>query len=171
MEQSSPSINPVNPVDTLLATIAIAIDSWKKQNSPETLTKTVHNKLDKAAEEVLFKMLGFDARYGGGWSVDHCNGREGNSVIGDYLRTTQERAVKAWFDEVGELKISPAFKKKIEKAMNDEYQDRMMQYARDLASKKAAEDLTVLLNQVCTSNQIGNYMKTLALIDNQPKAS
>lgn len=61
-----------------------------KEHDPQKLAKTVANDLIKKmkadATTVLLKMIGFNNHWSSGWEIDHCNGRSGNSEIGDLAK-------------------------------------------------------------------------------------
>jgi hypothetical protein len=83
----------VNPVDSLLTSIACAVEEWKAKNTKEVIKTTVTELLDKESKQLTLKLLGFEDRWGK-WEVDHCNGRGGESAAGDYLRIAQKTAIQ-----------------------------------------------------------------------------
>ena len=69
----------------------------KQNNSVDLIAKQVVEKLHKSMEdnatEVLLKLLGFDNKWGG-WQIDHCNGRAGNSEVGVTLKSLFSEVTK-----------------------------------------------------------------------------
>ena len=157
-------INPINPIDSLLVTIATAVESWKVAQDPEELKKTIFNKLDSKRDEVMLKLLGFNDSWGK-WEVDHCNGRSGESSIGDFLKTTQQKAIKEWLETSFPLTISPKTLTSLQKRVQKEYERCIEQSLRSAVRDKADKDLENLLRKVLESNQLANYIKAMQLIN------
>jgi len=65
----------------------------KRNLDLETLVKKL---FDQGVEQVILKLMGFEKDWDGRWKVDNCNGRSGNSVIGDDI-TNKARAELAKF--------------------------------------------------------------------------
>lgn len=61
------------------------------QTEPEKVAEEIKAKLIKALERdataVMLSMMGFEKYWDEGWRIDHCNGRAGESPIGDITRT------------------------------------------------------------------------------------
>ena len=57
-----------------------------------TLTEDINRRLDKHQDEIIVKLLGFRPEYGR-FEIDHCNGRSGQSVAGDFFAQTQKQAI------------------------------------------------------------------------------
>lgn len=60
----------------------------KNDYSPNSIAKgaidSIIADMRQNAKTVLLKMMGFENNFG--WSIDHCNGRSGNSAVGDVLK-------------------------------------------------------------------------------------
>jgi len=169
MTDAAQPAQPQHPLDAALATILTAMTQWQAQNDPATLTKRVHALLDKNAEQILLKLLGFDNKYDGVWELDHCNGRNGESAAGDYLKKVQQGAIQEWMQQIQLPTMPPAFKKKLEKQIQADYQNRINDQLWRLVRDKADKDLTALVNEATASNTFENYQKTMALL--QPKTA
>jgi len=152
------------PIDEVLQHITTALEKWKQQQTPEVIKQQVFQKLDRGTEDILLKLLGFNRRYGDGWEIDHCNGRQGNTAAGDYLRTCQEQAIKAWFEQIQMPIMTPALKKSLEAAYKKEYQYRILRSLEDAAQERAHKDAEELVDTLASSNNINNYLKTLKLL-------
>lgn len=155
---------PINPIDSLLVTIATAVESWKVAQDPEKLKKTIFDKLDSKRDEVMLKLLGFNDSWGT-WEVDHCNGRSGESYIGDFLKTTQQKAIKEWLETAFPLTISPKTLTSLQKRVQKEYEQCIEQSLRSVIRDKADKDLANLLGKILESNQLANYIKAMQLIN------
>lgn len=160
----NPNQTPINPIDSLLVTIATAVESWKVAQDPEELKKTIFNKLDSKRDEVMLKLLGFNDSWGK-WEVDHCNGRSGESSIGDFLKTTQQKAIKEWLETTFPLTISPKTLTSLQNRVQKEYEHYIEQGLRSAVRDKADKDLENLLRKVLESNQLANYIKAMQLIN------
>ena len=76
-------------------------DAFEKANVKldlESLTKETIAQLNKERREIVVKLLGFDDSWGK-LEVDHCNGRDRESIVGKYLRGQARVAVQAWMDK------------------------------------------------------------------------
>ena len=161
---------PTNPVDELLPIIAQAVAQWKQRNTVEKISATVTQALDKQAQTILLKLLGFDANHWGKdvWELDHCNGRNGNSAAGDFIRTTQAEAVKAWLSTVAMPNLSPAITKSIVASCRDEYKRALERHIYGIVEKQAEEDAKTLVANISKSNHIDKYLKVMSLINMEP---
>lgn len=145
--------------------IADAITSWKKQHTAEEITSVIHKKLDAHAEEVMLKMLGFNRDYRGRWEIDHCNGRAGNSPIGDFLKQVQQKAIQDWFSKAAMPTLTPTMQKTIQKVLNDEYVSALMQEAKNHARHQATNDLNALIEKLTAVNSLKAFMKVQELLN------
>ncbi len=71
------------------------------EGTEDALAKRIRARLDRNVEATVAKLLGFENRGWAGsdrWEVDHCNGRSGNSIVGDYIRKKVGVALEAWID-------------------------------------------------------------------------
>lgn len=160
--------NVPNPVDDLIPVIANAIEEWKQKNTATEIKKKVVTHLDKSAQEILLKLLGFDNHWGS-WSVDHCNGRSGNSTAGDFLKEIQGVAIKEWLQQVKLPEMPAALKKNLQAEMKHQYAKALRYELENAVNRKASQDAEVLLKSITSSNQIDNYIKTLKLINPETK--
>ncbi len=156
-----------SPVDQLLPVIHEAMDSWHKKNTPSEITRRIHTRLDKASDQVVFKLLGFDRSYSNSWQLDHCNGRSGNSIAGTYLADAQEQAVHQWLEEVSLPELSPEEKTKLQEELHREYVKGVRANLMKMVRTRVTEDINKLLDEVSQSFEVDNYGKLLELI--QPK--
>lgn len=126
-----------------------AIVAWFNKNaSKEEVFRYVTKKLDEARDHLIMSLMGFERRSGGitqprYWSVDHCNGRAGESAAGDFLKASVEHGTRAWLSEqAGNL---PELNKETVDGLKREYLNRLhrdlQSKLRDLAKKKAESAL------------------------------
>lgn len=129
--------------------MAAARDEWAAQfKTPEDVRAYVFGILDRRAETIVAKMLGFDNHFNG-WEVDHCNGRAGESAAGNYLRRRVGNAVGEWLDKVG-ADIPPppkACSAALRKAYADEYAGTAEREIRSRARAAALADVNRLASE------------------------
>ena len=157
-----------NPVDTLLDQIAEAMESWAIEQRKH-LAQNVHMCLNKSRDEILLKLLGFDKDSWAAdtWKIDHCNGRAGNSPIGDFLKETQDAAIREWLSQIPLPKMSETFKKKITKELQCNYESECSRRLYSTARSKAEKDLKEVLDEVLKPTLLEKMGKTHALINPQ----
>lgn len=154
---------PANPVDELLPMLVQALETWKAKNTPALMTSQIHSRLDKARDQIVLKLLGFDNSYGG-WHLDHCNGRAGNSTAGDYLAQTQAAIVKEWLSTVAMPELSQEDRDKIRNSMQDTYLKYFRDGLRNAMIAKANADIAVVMEAFSKSDAADKYLKVLGLI-------
>lgn len=150
MHPSSINLEELNPINDLLVTVLKSIDQWKEKNSEKALTQRVHALLDDNAETIVFKLLGFDNRWGT-WELDHCNGRKGESAAGDFLKQVQKAAIQDWLKSVKLPELNKTLSAAMQKSLNQDYEnflrDYLNKYAREEADKTAKEIIESLFSQ------------------------
>lgn len=154
-----------NVLDSLLPIITNAVLDWKAAHTEEQITKRVQQLLNQNSQEIVLKLLGFDNKYGGKWEVDHCNGRDGNSAAGDYLRKVQQKAIQDWFDsfdlqDVLSDKDKAAFTSLLKKEIKAAIKNKMYR----IAQQKAEEILSAFISDETFSKNVDAYVKSIKLI-------
>jgi hypothetical protein len=123
-------------VEAIRERIAKAQDEWSKENLPDVESR-VHDILDNALKTIVAKVLGMENRWGREWEVDHCNGRSGNSIVGDAIRTAvQPKIEELVLDAVKDFTFNEQQKASIRK----EYREQLMKAAFERARGKAQAD-------------------------------
>ena len=109
--------------------------------TPDSLAIEISTMLTRERREIVLKLLGFDHRWGK-LEVDHCNGRDKESIVGRYLRGQAEPIVTAWMEK----EIRPIFEAKarerlanaeVRKAVEKEFVERFAYYLRESISREA----------------------------------
>ena len=148
-------VDPMEKMAMLPQIIAEETAAVVKSFDEQAVRAKVRAILDKALNQVMLKSIGFNNRWGDGWEVDHCNGRAGESMVGDWLRGNAEDSVKQWLsDAVKELPKIPAgaiksmkkdYLEQIERAVNHAISDeaeikaaQILEEVFDTEIKKAA---------------------------------
>lgn len=152
-----------HPIDALLPEIATAMEQWKAQNTPVKLRADIFRRLDKERDVILLKLLGFDARYGG-FTLDHCNGRAGDSAAGDFLRKAQGEAIKEWLTTACLPTLTDERRESIMKGMAQQYESLFREGLKKAIQAKATEDIKAVMDELAKSNNIDKYLRVLGLI-------
>jgi len=154
----------INPVDDLIGDIANAANEWVERQKV-LLVPEITGRLNKARDEILMKLLGFDKDYGGSWKVDHCNGRNGQSIAGDFLKVTQQAAVEDWLKQVPLPVLTDELQEVLRADIQKQYEYTLRHYASEYARAKAKKDLEALVAEIVPSKQIENFLKLRELIE------
>lgn len=144
--------NIENTLQEIVFNTNTAIEAWKEENTPEKIKENVFNKLNKNKEEILLKVMGFNKNWGR-WELDHCNGRSGESYIGDYLRQVQQKALEEWARQIDlpkiDTKLTEILQKEIltinydtKKFIRTYVQQRIQEVVKTEVDKILEEDLT-----------------------------
>lgn len=168
----------VNPIDDLLDHIALAIERWKAENTPETIEKKVRQLLDKNSDEVVMKLLGFDNHWGN-WEIDKANGKNTATQAGQYMAALHQEAIKNWFSQVKLPALPSKVIKSIEQDARRAYEYELKNKASELARVAATTHATQLVTEFTSSRQVENRLKLMALLEpkeaqepnNQPKTN
>lgn len=164
-QPATPQLPDSNPIDKLIPLIATTTNTWLEK-AMQDIQQQVIQKLDKSRDEIVLKLLGFDKdSWRGNWSLDHCNGRAGESAAGTFLRNTHAEAIKEWLSNFQAPLLSPKDKKDLEKRFKDIYLRECESSVYNMAKSKAERDMCELLESITPSKQIDNYLKTVSLID------
>jgi hypothetical protein len=140
-----------------------AIDAWLKLNTDEDLTTRVHKLLDENQKKIVLTLLGFENRWGG-WEIDHCNGRAGQTPVGEYIKVTHEAAIKEWLEQVKLPPMPASAKKEIEAEMRRTYTNEVREYMRKRVIERAQADVDALLSTLSVDEFIVDMKKVHKLI-------
>lgn len=92
--------------------------------TPEKIVANVIKQLDKDREQFVYKLMGFDKDYGNNWKVDHCNGRSGNSPVGDAIKDEVFRTLIPYINSLIPQVVEQLIEKKgLEKQIIKEIED------------------------------------------------
>lgn len=152
------AVNKKESVKTIKEKINIAIDGHLNE---EFIEKRVHDIIGNNVNEIILKLLGFDRRWHNtGYEIDHCNGRAGESFIGDYIKKTCQDKLKEWTDKIDlvsiELPKSALDSLRKEFIQRYEYilRNVLLKQAEALATKAAEDYLRSVISEVPTINDI-----------------
>ena len=153
-----------HPLDDLLPVIAEAVERWRQANPPDLVTKQIHKLLDKHQHKVVLKLLGFDTSYSG-WTLDHCNGRAGESAAGDYLRNTARDAITDWFEQTFPVQVPDDVLQRLQENMQKEYVAQVRYIMQQKIRDRAQKDVQILLDKLAAPTQLENYLQLLKIIN------
>jgi len=154
----------MNTQEDLVEVINSALESWHAANTPEAIREKVHKSLDNSSKEVVLKLLGFTSRRGDRWELDHCNGRSGNSVIGDYLKKTQEQILHEWFAKIPLPELNKTETAQLSKSFASAYKEAFRSYISKAAVRKAEADAQALIDSLSPSKFLDNFMQLQQLL-------
>ena len=153
-----------SPLDKVIAEISTAMHAWSIEQA-KTIADKVHKRLDQHRDEVLMKLMGFNkGSFDRGWEIDHCNGRNGNSVISDFLKESQAAAVKEWLSQIELPTMSSAFKTRIQKEMKQRYESQITQLTYEMARTKAQKDIEEFMATVFPATLVDKHLQMQALL-------
>lgn len=154
-----------NPFQDVLESIVLALNQWHAIHTPEEIKRDMFARMDKAQQEILLKLLGFNKdSWNGEWKLDHCNGRIGESAAGDYLRKQQAENVKAWLDQVELPKIPTKAIESLIKEYQDKFDYEVTRQLDTMAKEAAAEYLDTLMKPLTETSAADQYNKVLELL-------
>jgi hypothetical protein len=166
---TKPEVPNNSPLDKMLAEISVAIHQWTEEQR-KNIGINVRQRLDKHRDHVLMSLMGFEKDYWNGrdWKIDNCNGRGGNSPISDFLKQSQDTAIREWLAQIRLPVMTPKFKKDIEKELAQKYQSEVRRNLWSIVQDKASKDLEELLESTLAPTLVGSFLKAQELI-NPPK--
>jgi len=136
------------------------ITNWE-EDTLENIDKDLPRILNKHKDEIVRKLLGFNKDSWGKWELDHCNGRNGNSPIGERLANKQREIINTWLDNIdispALLKMEEVVKKELASITYYNFTKRLREKVEKALDKRMEE----LANEIIT--------KALADIDGQLK--
>ena len=166
-KSNNPALEPMTMQEALQSLVPIingAIHEWLEKQNPRDIRKKVFDTLEAAKDEVAPKLMGFNrGSFGRGWEIDHCNGRAGESIIGDYMRKHQQEGIQQFIDQLNLASLRPFSKKEIED-MRKEYRQRVINKTREAIRARAEIDADRMVNQISVDGLVTAIQKTQQLI-------
>lgn len=153
------------PLDKVVETLATAIQQWEIDNSPSIIESKVRHVLDKNLQEITLKLLGFSNNWGR-WELDHCNGRSGESAVGDYLRQIQKEAIDKWLSTIEIPPLTQKMRKELGTHARNEYFRALEHHITDMAVDQATEDAKKILDSVLSTDRHEAMIKLTKLLTN-----
>lgn len=136
----------------LADSIREGIRLWKVKNTKESIIKETTALLDKDKKTIILKLLGFDNRLGRGWELDYCNGRAGNSDMGDTLKSINKKLIDKWVSEIEFPELEDTYKKQILAHVNKASKERFKSKVNDLLIEKINKEAHKIVNEVSLNN-------------------
>ena len=151
-------------LQSLVPIINEAIHEWLEKQNPQAIRKKVFDTLEAAKDEVAPKLMGFNkGSFGRGWEIDHCNGRAGESTIGDYMRKHQQEGIQQFIEQLNLPSLHPFTKGEIEEMRRD-YRQRVINKTREAVREKAESDAIRLVNSLSVDDLVSVIQRTQELI-------
>ncbi len=164
---NNPVPEPMTMQEALQSLVPIingAIHEWLEKQNPQAIRKKVFDTLEAAKDEVAPKLMGFSkGSFGRGWEIDHCNGRAGESTIGDYMRKHQQEGIQQFIDQLNLVSLRPFTKAEIE-GMRRDYRGRVINKTRQAVRDKAEIDAIRLVNSLSVDDLVSIIQKTQQLL-------
>lgn len=164
---NNPVPEPMTMQEALQSLVPIingAIHEWLEKQNPKAIRKKVFDTLEAAKDEVAPKLMGFNkGSFGRGWEIDHCNGRSGESSIGDYMRKHQQEGIQQFIDQLNLVSLHPFTKAEIE-AIRKEYRQRVINKTKEAVRARAESDAIRLVNSLSVDDLVSTIQRTQELI-------
>ena len=164
---NNPVPEPMTMQEALQSLVPIingAIHEWLEKQNPQAIRKKVFDALEAAKDEVVPKLMGFNkGSFGRGWEIDHCNGRAGESTIGDYMRKHVQEGIQQFIDQLNLVSLRPFTKAEIE-AMRRDYREQVINRTRQAVRDKAESDAIRLINSFSVDDLVSTIQKTQQLL-------
>ncbi|MEN8171377.1 MAG: hypothetical protein ABFS03_00705 [Chloroflexota bacterium] len=121
-------------------------EKWA-DNAEANIQEKVDSFLDDAMDEFILRVCGFEVSWGSGrnkykyWRIDHCNGRSGNSPIGDVINKAVAEKLASMmgaFDTVSASDMND-LKKEAHSEYIKQFKRQVSTMVRNRADKDAAE--------------------------------
>lgn len=149
-------------------------DAFEKANvklDTESLTREIIAQLNEERREIVVKLLGFNDSWGK-LEVDHCNGRDHESIVGKYLHRQAQAAVQEWMDKhllvalekhikgkFSDPKVVSASVKAFDTYFTRELEDCLRSHAADAAAEIAADFAAKVKESMSLSAEEGEEQK------------
>lgn len=164
---NKPIPEPITMQEALQSLVPIingAIHEWLQKQDPVAIRNKVFKTLEAAKDEVAPKLMGFDrGSFGRGWVIDHCNGRAGESSIGDYMKEHQAEGIKQFIDQLELTKLRPFTADEIQD-MREEYRQTIIRRTEVAVRARAERDANDLANQLSVDDLVSAIQKTQQLL-------
>ena len=146
-------------------------DKALNQNSLQKLETDFLKQLERHKEAVLLKAMGFDYKYAGTWAVDHCNGRSGESILGDRIRNAAQHALDSFIlDNNTGINLSNVIleqKVQLEAAIREQFKKELHYKVIDMVKVEVNKLAQNVVNQLLEESKqkslnILDFIKTIA---------
>jgi hypothetical protein len=149
----------------LIQNIEKILNEWHTQNKEPDLRKIIFDKLDKGRDEVLYKLMGFKPEYNNAWQIDHCNNRSGNSIAGDYLKSTQGAIINEWLAQIALPKLTEQMRNNLTSSYQAEYQRVFQARVKEFAAMRATEDAKEAVELLAKGFPIDEFLQLKGLLE------
>ena len=141
-----PRIN-LSKMEEFLSKIEEEVQKQFNSLSPQAITDSIIKDFRAQRATVIYKLMGFEKSYGREWSVDHCNGRAGNSPIGDWIKDQFEVDVKPVIKEMIAEILNEDFKKDVGEAIKKQIVEQLRYETRSFGNKVIQEYIATVAQE------------------------
>lgn len=127
------------------------VERWLGSDSGATAVRErVETLLNHDIDDVVMKVIGFRRRSfdAGKWELDHCNGRSGNSIVGERLHRTAEKKAEEWMKRVMGDALEVDLTKEERDDLREEYLKMIRRAVRAEMSSRARDVAVGILNEM-----------------------
>ena len=156
------------PSDEIYFIVKDTITDWLSENNKTKLVEETTHLLNKAKAELVFNLLGFKKDYWshGKWEIDHCNGRSGNSPIGNEVHKLLKPCTDKWMNSLVLPEIPKKLNKQIEKELlchiEKDFYNQVKVLIKDRVNQQANEYVNSLFEN--NSKLLRTYIETDKLL-------
>lgn len=149
----------------MASTLYNAVQEYMAENTKEKIQEEVKKALDDSKQQILRLLLGFKQDSWGKkvWELDHCNGRSGNSIAGDYLKSSLKPAIDDWLSQA-DLK-SVTMTDNMKKTLQREYRELLHIRIGKNIEFLAKEHADKIINDLRNADEFKKLLNAYALIN------
>lgn len=134
-DREKPRIN-LSKMEEFLNGIDSAVQQKFNSVSPQSIVDSIIKDFMDQRAEVLAKLMGFSKdSFNKKWEIDHCNGRAGNSPIGNWISEAFSEKIKPIITEAFQEMLEGGFRETVKKEIKHELTCRLSYGIRDITEK------------------------------------
>jgi hypothetical protein len=120
------------------------------------MSEKVEQLLDTQFENTILKVFGFNNHWGD-WEVDHCNGRSGESNVGDWIKKHAEKDFTKWIEK--NVKRLPKIPPKAIESLKKDYQETLLRRLREYLYTAAEAEAKQIIDKYIKERFIENEVR------------
>lgn len=129
----------------------------KLQRTGLSLDKLFDDLLKKHGDGLMCRLLGLSDRWSGSrWEIDHCNGRAGESIAGQFIKQNAAAAAERWLST--QIDTLPHLDPASVKRLREEYTEELRRQVRDQLRAKVTDEAAKIVNEIM-ANILGPGVK------------
>jgi hypothetical protein len=134
----------LSKMEEFLNGIDKAVQQQFNSVSPQAIVDSIIKDFMSQRAEVVSKLMGFEGGNSNRWNIDHCNGRAGNSPIGDWISEAFSEQIKPIIMETFNEMLADGFKDQVKRKLKEELNSKMSWGIRNITDdliKEVARDV------------------------------